>query len=114
MTREEIERLEALEKAATPGEWTEIVSHLSVGRTRHTSWTIGVSDDKDDDVARSVAREEDARLIAATRNALPALLAMARAVADLGAAQFPSVEYQRALKAVLAIADAAARGGDGR
>lgn len=134
MTRAEIERLEALERAATPGEWTAIVVDDESDKPR------AFVDDYDCGLVTEClkTRESDgrqrcgdnARLIAATRNALPELLAMARAVvewSDAYRACFDMTLDRESRNAVvaecraawdrlyrLAIADAAARGKDER
>lgn len=75
-----LDDLEALERAATRG-WSDecLAPLLRFGRTR-----VGTKDDSDDDGGSPRAR--DAAFIAAARNALPALLAVARAAAEVDAA----------------------------
>jgi hypothetical protein len=89
MTSEELDALEKLEKAATPGPWHEYSNHDSVYGTQ-----IGMIDDADSphDVFQlaDTSFDEDtsntnAELMAALRNAAPALIAAARENADLRA-----------------------------
>lgn len=80
LTAEEREELERLEKAATPGPWAP-AAH---GSPQERWWTVAKSEGMPRQVARITSSfEHDARLIAAMRNALPALLSAARRVEEL-------------------------------
>ncbi len=78
LTREEIEAIEALAKKATPGDWRSFCKskydewHVSVPMSSGSSrWALF------DDGVRTENPEADAGLIAALRNAWPALCSMA-------------------------------------
>ena len=80
LTEEELARLEALEAAATPGEWragtvdTDCIFVPSTHPDRISFEHVALRMNKHFDT-----HEADARLIAAMRNAFPALLKAARA-----------------------------------
>ncbi len=78
LTIEQIEALEELEKAATPGEWRKPFEDGALAHERDKS-LLAI----DKDGMAIVNRPEDAALIAALRNAAPALLQAARDNADL-------------------------------
>lgn len=89
MTSEELDRMEELEKAATPGPWTAYPTELDNGATRidgpepvSASWCFQVAS-----VGSRLAprRDANAAFIPALRNAAPALIAAARENAKLRA-----------------------------
>lgn len=69
LTAAELDELERLEAAATPGEWQRLLSERTI---------YSVADPDDWDPIATDVYATDAALIAAARNALPTLLAMAR------------------------------------
>lgn len=93
-----LDELEALEKAATPGEWHASGAPYSAYDDDHERLCRHHHEECVYTVSRSVSSpgwctdgghphygicEHDAKLIAAARNALPKLLALARAVAPI-------------------------------
>ena len=78
MTPEQLDELEALERAATPKMWDFAGVYGETG----SAWlyeAAGVPGDPDlDDTRFGKARTQDAALIAAMRNAIPELIRMAR------------------------------------
>ncbi len=89
LTTEELDRMEELEKAATPGPWTAYPTELDNGATRidgpepvSASWCFQVAS-----VGSRIAprRDANAAFIPALRNAAPALIAAARENAKLRA-----------------------------
>ena len=67
-----LDELERLERAATPGPWVDVDPH----NIRHAEPNIYAGDQEIADVFSSTA---DSALVCAARNALPALLRVARA-----------------------------------
>lgn len=74
LTIEQIERLEALEEAATPGEWGSERESITASRLACFAEVFHVPGKPGD----TQMAYNDAALVAALRNAAPALLAMAR------------------------------------
>lgn len=108
MTPEQIDEIERLEKAATPGPWESTHSEIpSVG----TSSFIVRKSTPHRQVGRVSALDEagvaDARLIAAVRNNLPALLAAARENAQCVCRPLTAAEVDETLRAHGVDADAA-------
>ena len=68
MTQEEIERLRALERSATPGEWRFDHDGLCISGKEHTVCDLSNCED------HPGMADPDADFIVAARNALPALL----------------------------------------
>ena len=79
LTIEQIERLEQLEREATPGPWHQGASEECVESETHGSVAVCMQQGESPFVKHGKYQEEyDAILIAAMRNALPQLLELAR------------------------------------
>ena len=73
----EFNEIEACLHAATKGDWMPHEQTLQVGRTKYVDWSIGINENKDEDLGR-FKRREDAEFACLMRKHASVLLALAK------------------------------------